>query len=366
MEFVEESFINKRIPIKVTQTNKGDTTTLRSSTSVYLPGLNDNNKLLRGEYLEAEIKNDNDSPFSTMKDIEFDLSNVLRTDLHLLNSKCVQVYLEVSVVPLERIKEDNDKCNNDHSEPKADQVFGGEDVLKVKPGFDYSTVADSNTFTFNNKAKAYKESDGVFFHQKDIELVENHVQNLELVLLQNFETADHLLGMVLETPFGGNHDNFLHGEDKPDCIKNECIYSDKAFDAQTISYVFNSNSIDRIRIWFYRMTDSKSSSSCTPFHLSIKSQRNYLDTHPKEKVACLDEVFPPKITVRKYAHKEVEGTYIVNDNFRVDSFLPGVEGDVETSSVIINQDSLLKIIISKEVQVHSYEVSSLILHSNVY
>jgi len=59
---------------------------------------------------------------------------------------------------------------------------------------------------------------------------------------------------------------------------------------------------------------------CTPYHFSIKSTKNYLDSHSKEKVACASESFPATITTRRFAHKEMENSYIIDDSFRVDSF----------------------------------------------
>lgn len=77
-------------------------------------------------------------------------------------------------------------------------------------------MADTRTFSFNTKSYAYKEGDGEFFHQKDIELIDNQIQNIDVFLGQNFETASHLLGVVIEAPLEGNHDAFMHGETKPD------------------------------------------------------------------------------------------------------------------------------------------------------
>jgi hypothetical protein len=86
------------------------------------------------------------------------------------------------------------------------------------------------------------------------------------------------------------------------------------------SYVFNSNIVSRIRLWFYRVKTLKSDPDCTPYHFTIKSTPNYLESHNKEKVACINEIFPAKITARRFAHPEVPDTYIVDDYFRVDSF----------------------------------------------
>ena len=136
-------------------------------------------------------------------------------------------------------------------------------------------------------------------NKKDIELTGSQVQSIDFVLSQNFDSSAHIIGMLLEIPLDGNHDAFMHGESQPDCIKSECILADKMFNANSINFVFNSNIMERVRIWLYRVTNSVSSSSCTPFHLSIKSTKNYKDTHPKENVACWEESFPLKLTILK-------------------------------------------------------------------
>lgn len=281
-------------------------------------GLSSN--LLRGEYLEVDLQNNADANDITFRDIHFNMRDVLDNDLSLLKNGWLEVYVEVSLIPKERVKIDENKWNNDHDNPIKDLIFGNSDVLKIKPGFDYSSVADPSTFAFNSKSYAYKERDNDFFHQKDIELIEEQVQNIDITLFQNFETSSHLLGIIIEAPLDGNHDNFMHGGSEPDCGKNECILGDKTFNGNYISYVFNSNIINRVRLWFYKIKTLKSSQNCTPYHFSIKSTKNYSNTHPKEKVAWVDEVFPTKITARRYLHRELPETYIVNDYFRLDSF----------------------------------------------
>lgn len=205
---------------------------------------------------------------------------------------------------------------------------------------------------------AYKENDGVFFRQKDIELSGAQVQNIDFVLSQNFESSTHMIGMLLEIPLDGNHDTFMHGESQPDCVKSECILGDKVFNSNTINFVFNSNLIERVRLWLYRVTNPISSTSWTPFHLSIKSTKNYKDSHPKEDVACWEESFPLKLTSRRFAHDEIKDCYIIHDNYRVDSFMTNDEGDIPSSSIVLNAPSLVKVIISKEQHLFGYEVST--------
>ena len=320
IEFLEESYVNRRIPISLLETVGNDTKTVAESSAVNLPAMDLGATLLRGEYLEVDLQNYADVSEVTFRDIHFNMRDVLNNDITLLKNGCLEIYVEISLVPKERIRIDENKCQNDHDNPIRDQIFGNNDVLKLKPGFDYSSVADPSTFAFNSKSYAYKDRDNDFFHQKDIELIEDQVQNLDITLFQTFETSSHLLGILIEAPLDGNHDNFMHGESEPDCGRNECIFGDKTFNGNYISYVFNSNIVNRVRLWFYKIKTLKSSPNCTPYHFSIKSTKNYSNTHPKEKVACVDEVFPTKITARRYLHKELPETYIVNDYFRLDSF----------------------------------------------
>lgn len=119
------------------------------------------------------------------------------------------------MMPKDNFDFNDEKCEKDHESPLVDEQFANKEVLKVKPGFDYSSVADPNTYKFNDKPFVYKESDGEFFHQKDIELVDEQIQNLDFELLQNFQTSSHLLGMIIEAPFEGNHDSFMHGGSEP-------------------------------------------------------------------------------------------------------------------------------------------------------
>ena len=125
----------------------------------------------------------------------------------------------------------------------------------------------------------------MFFHQKDIELFESNIQNLDFKILQNFASSDHLIGLILEIPSDTNHDKFMHGENEPDCINNECILSGKIYDGGSLQYVFNANDISRIRLWFYRITNRKSEDSCTSFHFTIQSTPKYLESTSREKVA---------------------------------------------------------------------------------
>jgi hypothetical protein len=290
---------------------------------VYLPGLDDV-KIIRGEFLEIELDNTYNGQLNLFRYISFDVKDVLANDISVLKNGCLEVYLELSFIPKNTYNFKDDKCNSDHDNPILDEVFSNTEVLKIKPGFDYSSVADPSSMKFNDKSYVYKESDGEFFHQKDIELVEQNMQNLDIELLQNFETSSHMLGLIIEAPLEGNNDVFMHGESQPDCVNNECIYSDKGFNTNYISYVFNSNIISRVRLWFYKLHTLPASSSvhreCTPYHFTIKSTKNYLETHSKENVACINEVFPSKLTSRRYAHKEMPDAYIIDDEFRVDSF----------------------------------------------
>ena len=287
-----------------------------------LPGLDKDNAMIRGELLELDLSGANDDKETVYRSIVFDMEEVLKNDITELNNGCLEVFIEIMMIPKDSMLDNESTHNNDYSNPISDIVFGNKDVLKIKPGFAYSSVADPSTFKFNTKSYVYKEQGGEYFHQKDIELVENQVQTLDIILLQNFATSSHLLGMLIEAPLEGNHDTFMHGESKPDCIHNECIFGDKTFNGNSLNYVFNANVVSRIRLWFYKMADltTGSYSKGTPYHFSIKSTKNYLDTHAKEKVACLNEVFPTKITSRRYAHKEMPDAYIVDDYFRVDSF----------------------------------------------
>lgn len=158
-------------------------------------------------------------------------------------------------------------------------------MLKVRPGYDYSSVLDPSSQTLTPKPLAYKEIDGEFFKQKDIELVDEQVQSIDFVLLQNLESSPHMLSLLLEVPLEGNHDAFMHGEPKPDCLNNECIFADKMFNSHSINYVFNSNIINRVRLWLYRESGLVSATSCSSYHLTVKSRKHYLETHPAEKVA---------------------------------------------------------------------------------
>lgn len=110
-------------------------------------------------------------------------------------------------------------------------------------------------------------------------------------------------------------------------------------------------------MWVYRLTSSKSSALCTPYHLSIKTTPAYLDDKGSEKVACKDEIFPTQITTRRWQHIEIKGVYIINDNFRIDSFMPNSEGSVAKSTINIEKPSLLKVIIEKEMGFNAFEVS---------
>ena len=237
----------------------------------------------------------------------------------------------------------------------------------MKPGFDYSSVADPVSFRFNEKSFVYEESDGEFFHQKDIVLVDEQIQNIDIELLQNFQTSSHLLGMIIEAPFEGDYEAFMHGESKPDCENNECIYSEKVFDGQYISYIFNSNIINRVRLWFYKIHTLPSTSfhqDCTPYHFTLKSTKNYLDQHSKERVACSSEVFPAILTSRRFAHKEIADSYIIDDSFRVDSFTDisfseDSNAEAHQSSLILQKPSLVKLIVRNEDLIMGYEVSNI-------
>ena len=88
-------------------------------------------------------------------------------------------------------------------------------MLKINPGYEYTTVITTSD-AFTSKSLAYKEADGVFFRQKDIELSGSQIQSLDFVLSQNFESSTHIIGMILEIPLDGNHDAFMHGESQPD------------------------------------------------------------------------------------------------------------------------------------------------------
>jgi len=320
VEYIEESYVNQRIPITISETKGSDVSNIAQSSAIYLPGLDSDTQMVRGEYIEATVTNTVDLTTSITKNIEFDLEDVLEAQSVQMNNGWLEVYIEATVTPVNTIKHDNEKCTIDNHSSIQDQIFGNLDVLKIKPGFSYSSVADTRTFAFNSKSYAYKDSDGEFFHQKDIELIDGQVQDLNIFLGQNFQTASHMIGLIIEAPLEGNTEAFMHGEPKPDCSKNECIYSDKGFNGHMISYVFNANIVSRVRLWFYKIKTLNSDPDCTPYHFTIKSTPNYLETHNKEKVACMDEIFPAKITARRFAHKEISDTYIVEDYFRVDSF----------------------------------------------
>lgn len=297
--------------------------------------------------------------------IGFNLDEIFEKEANVLKNGCLEVYIEFSFVPQQILDFNDEKCLKDHENPLVDEQFSNKEVLQMKPGFDYSSIADPKSFKFNEKSFVYLEADGEFFHQKDIELVDEKVQNLDFELLQNFQTSSHLLGMIIEAPFEGNHEAFMHGESQPDCENNECTYSDKVFNGQYISYIFNSNIINRVRLWFYKIHTLPSTSfhkNCTPYHFTIKSTKNYLDQHSKEKVACAGENFPAILTSRRFSHKEIEDSYIIDDSFRIDSFTDiSFSGDsnAEThqSSIILQKPSLVKIIVRNEDLILGYEVT---------
>jgi hypothetical protein len=360
VEYLEESYTNTRIPVQIIETQGDSSKVIAESESAYLPALNQ--KFLRGEFMQTDFRLDQSDGQVKSRNIVFNVEEIL--DSGNGPTGCVEVYVEVSLVPHTQISFDDEKCKSDHDNPVIDEIFGNSDVLKIKPGFDYSSVADVSTHKFKDKSYVYKTDDPVFFHQKDIELVDSTVQNLDIEIWQNFQTSSHMLGLIIEAPLDGNHENFMHGETEPDCTKNECVFSDKTFNGQYISYVFNSNIASRVRLWFYKLITlpkSELSKDCTPYHFTIKSTKNYIETSSKEKVACLSETFPSKITSRRFAHREQEGAYILDDNYRMDSFSDisfSEDKDAQRhfSTMILDKESLVKVILRKEVHILGYSI----------
>jgi hypothetical protein len=108
LEYIEESYINQRIPITVTETKGDNVKTVAESTPIYVPGLENDTQLIRGEILETTIYNNVDDSQLT-KSIEFDVNDVINKDSVILNNGCLEIYVEISVIPIANMKFDNEK-----------------------------------------------------------------------------------------------------------------------------------------------------------------------------------------------------------------------------------------------------------------
>jgi hypothetical protein len=87
LEFLEETYINKRIPISLVKVAKNNTEVVKQSEAVYLPGLGDNSPFLRGEYLEAEIKRETtpESDFN-LHVISFDIADAMNSGVRQISN----------------------------------------------------------------------------------------------------------------------------------------------------------------------------------------------------------------------------------------------------------------------------------------
>jgi hypothetical protein len=92
-----------------------------------------------------------------------------------------------------------------------------------------------------------------------------------------------------------------------------------------------------------------------PYHFTINADTHYLDTHSKERVACQDELFPSKVTIRKFKSKSNPEIYLLHDYFRIDSFMQDKEGNIPTSTFSLSKTSLFKLIVSKAFHAFEYE-----------
>jgi len=213
LELIEESYVNKRIPITVLDIVDKEEKVLAESTPLYFPGRDD--KIIKGEFIEIDLSNDFANDKDLLRVINFNLDELLNMGTNNLKIECMRVYLEISLISKDSLNFNGEKCSKDHDNPLIDDQFANKDVLKIKPGFDYSSIVDPKTLKFNEKSFVYEDSDGEFFHQKDIELVDDKIQNLDIELLQNFQSSSHMLGMIIEAPLEGNHEAFMHGDSKP-------------------------------------------------------------------------------------------------------------------------------------------------------
>ena len=77
---------------------------VKTSTPIQAPATGPN-IILRGEYLEAELARVND-PDETYQlyTIEFDIKDAIASGLSYIKDGCLKVYLEVIVIPIDRIE----------------------------------------------------------------------------------------------------------------------------------------------------------------------------------------------------------------------------------------------------------------------
>ena len=57
----------------------------------------------------------------------------------------------------------------------------------------------------------------IAFDQDESALVNSIDDNRFQLIRQNFETASHMIGLIIEAPLEGNTEAFMHGEANPDC-----------------------------------------------------------------------------------------------------------------------------------------------------